>query len=627
MSVLGTRFVLFWFAALIPPPSEDDIDYYAVLGVSSKATKEEIRKAYKKKSLTLHPDKILQRGGNPDDFRKEYQDIQEAHTVLSDDKKRQTYNMVNKSSTRYKFLTEEGAVAAGYDHLGKATCEQKSRLVLLVAILIMILLTQPILVCVKVNHELEGGPLESSPWMAVLIPWWIINFLFVLVMLLMTVMTECNQVMLLKLLETVSFVIGQLMLALRWDETLTNDYTIIFIPIYIALALRWLGRYLIMQQMKFDILRMITLPKLEQEIGKKYEDMTEEEQLELQEEFIIVHLPPDAPTVQAAFGEDFVQLSPEYQAAMEAYYSSFSALVIGMVFGIPMIILLVLKIDEVLPASWWLIFMPAWIYLGTQMLWSCYGCCCASVGEEVLVEIESDDEGEGENNEEAENRDGSAGFAKPDSNVKDFTDQAQSKTEEEKPVAAGPSSSSVPSAPVATKPAPSDPNILEETKVEDVDDAPELDEEAYAEFEEAYEQAEANAAAAQAKASSSLCALLFQLTILCLIVGKLEHDVPPGDSVGYNALWILFPILLIAGCTLCCWACLIYGAGKEGLDNLVDRATAGDKKDGDEEAPATSEEPIAMPAPPVEEPSEKKAETPAAETPQEEEVGYDDDLD
>ncbi|KAI2493802.1 DnaJ domain protein [Fragilaria crotonensis] len=122
--MMDTRCVLFWFAAFFPPANdEDDIDYYEVLGVSRTATKEEIRKAYKKKSLALHPDKIQQRGGNPSDaaYRKEFQVVQEAHAVLSDDKKRKTYNLVNRSSTRYKFMTDEGALTAAYDNLGKST--------------------------------------------------------------------------------------------------------------------------------------------------------------------------------------------------------------------------------------------------------------------------------------------------------------------------------------------------------------------------------------------------------------------------------------------------------------------------------------------------------------------------
>ena len=54
--------------ALLPPPSassseadaEDD-EYYAILGLPKYASAAEIRAAYKKKSLQLHPDKVQQR--------------------------------------------------------------------------------------------------------------------------------------------------------------------------------------------------------------------------------------------------------------------------------------------------------------------------------------------------------------------------------------------------------------------------------------------------------------------------------------------------------------------------------------------------------------------------------------
>lgn len=65
------------------------------------------------------------------------------------------------------------------DRLGKASCEQKSRPVLLLAILQLIVLTQPILVYAKVNHVLEGGPLEESSLCdAILFSWWVVDFLF-----------------------------------------------------------------------------------------------------------------------------------------------------------------------------------------------------------------------------------------------------------------------------------------------------------------------------------------------------------------------------------------------------------------------------------------------------------------
>lgn len=64
-------------------------DYYNVLGVSKNASKEEIKKAFRKLAHKHHPDKS---GGNDADFKK----VNEAYQVLSDDKKRAEYDRYGK---------------------------------------------------------------------------------------------------------------------------------------------------------------------------------------------------------------------------------------------------------------------------------------------------------------------------------------------------------------------------------------------------------------------------------------------------------------------------------------------------------------------------------------------------
>ena len=68
-------------------------EYYKILGVSEKASHEEIKKAYRGLSLKLHPDK---NPGDPDASSK-FQKISEAYEILGDVEKRNEYDMSGKN--------------------------------------------------------------------------------------------------------------------------------------------------------------------------------------------------------------------------------------------------------------------------------------------------------------------------------------------------------------------------------------------------------------------------------------------------------------------------------------------------------------------------------------------------
>ncbi|MEM2963271.1 MAG: molecular chaperone DnaJ [Candidatus Anstonellales archaeon] len=77
-------------------------DYYEVLGIPKNASKEDIKKAYRKLALEYHPD----RNKSPDAEEK-FKEISEAYAVLSDDHKRAVYDQYGHAGFDQRFSQED----------------------------------------------------------------------------------------------------------------------------------------------------------------------------------------------------------------------------------------------------------------------------------------------------------------------------------------------------------------------------------------------------------------------------------------------------------------------------------------------------------------------------------------
>ncbi len=97
-------------------------DYYAILGVSRDADKEEVKKAYRRLAIQYHPDK------NPDDpsAEEKFKAVAEAYDVLSDPDKRQVYDRFGEAGLKgrgYDFSAEDifsqfmGMFGGGFEDL------------------------------------------------------------------------------------------------------------------------------------------------------------------------------------------------------------------------------------------------------------------------------------------------------------------------------------------------------------------------------------------------------------------------------------------------------------------------------------------------------------------------------
>ncbi|QLY30806.1 molecular chaperone DnaJ [Nocardia huaxiensis] len=92
-------------------------DFYKELGISSSATQDEVKKAYRKLARDLHPDK------NPGDTKAEerFKAVSEAHSVLSDPEKRKEYDEARRLFASGGFGRGGFSPGGGYGQTGGFT--------------------------------------------------------------------------------------------------------------------------------------------------------------------------------------------------------------------------------------------------------------------------------------------------------------------------------------------------------------------------------------------------------------------------------------------------------------------------------------------------------------------------
>ncbi len=83
-------------------------DYYQLLGIDKKASKEDIKKAFRKLAHQYHPDK---KGGDEAKFK----EVSEAYSTLSDDRKRAEYDSYGRVFPGSGHSANSGQAGAGFD--------------------------------------------------------------------------------------------------------------------------------------------------------------------------------------------------------------------------------------------------------------------------------------------------------------------------------------------------------------------------------------------------------------------------------------------------------------------------------------------------------------------------------
>jgi hypothetical protein len=148
------------------PAGKDKVvhrEFYDLVGCEPDASSEEIKKAYRKAALRLHPD----RGGNEEDFKK----MKAAYDTISDPNKRKVYDKYGAQAIR----AMEGEVPNPMEFLGTLRRRDRVLLVLFITVLSLVVLCFPILLSVRWDQEPSG----TYSWAVAFIPLWVLQGLFV----------------------------------------------------------------------------------------------------------------------------------------------------------------------------------------------------------------------------------------------------------------------------------------------------------------------------------------------------------------------------------------------------------------------------------------------------------------
>ena len=424
MKTYQLKFLAWTFSAFLPPDDDDatdgqttmeavqcrHVDCYDLLDVRRNANADDIKKAYKKRSLQLHPDKVRQRGMKfegqvitEEEARARFQQMKSAYDVLNDPKKRKVYDVLGHRGMDFVNNPSHAwdpQILLG--NLAKSSVIDRAKLMTLILVFFGLILLQPILVCAKVDQMLEmnGGALINSSWVAIFIPFWFFATFYGVLL----VIGRAK----LPLLQLISFVMGVLFLALKFDNVLVWNYAAIFAPFYVWLFLRLVEANLDIKSIRAQMSKMVTIEfiekyvinekkqdeagnDIEDQLHRTYNDLNEEERDNINKEYVIVHVPPrtTAPGEDGnAEEDDFerIERSPEYREAKAQHQMASKSIQRIFLPDVPLIVLTIVQLDMQKDWNWGLVFLPVWLAMIFECCGGCYGFFCTSALAHIEVQ-------------------------------------------------------------------------------------------------------------------------------------------------------------------------------------------------------------------------------------------------
>uniref|UniRef100_A0A7S4JN11 J domain-containing protein n=1 Tax=Odontella aurita TaxID=265563 RepID=A0A7S4JN11_9STRA len=509
MARYDLAFFLCCFKSFLGPTDGPDGEtFYSILGIDDDATPEEIKKAYKRRSLEMHPDKLAQRGKEvtPEDQAR-FTRMKEAYEILSDPHKRESYDALGEKGMKWleePFSIDPQQLAHNF---AASSFLDRSKIFAIFVVIAVAIFILPVLICLQVDGHL--GP--NAQWMAIFTPLWIwdtfILFYHIRVIMMGPIQRPDHipedewidplpmSKRYFSLFRFVLVVVFEILAGLKLDDDVPWKWAAVFAPIYL-----WEATTL---YKKFPLARMriVTVEDLEEALGKPFAEFTQAERELIARRYSVVPSPHSA----------------EFEAAHKLK-SRARQDCIKLLFRVVFLAFVIINLDYDFNWNWWAVFTPIWILS--------FCICCGTIQgfrETVSAAAEKDPDtfagGKGQS------LDGTmpvkpAGMGtdieNPGTSAAGYGAMADDGD--------GKAATSQPGGKDAQKPSVSD---------------------------EEREELKAQVAQSGHRMLSGICSQAFLLIIVLLFVGKVE-------GAGYSSVVIISPFLFVAGIMLCCLGCTIF---------------------------------------------------------------------